>query len=143
MPVVGTLVAHQRDRRSGVKRTIVGGIFFVGVLLTSVVAGGARDVVELRLYGHYFAEPATVRITVAVEPDAENRMLRIEADGDEMYRASEIELSGADEKRLHSLEFKNLKAGNYTLRAEVHSATALRGMAEQEVVVTGSGGRDN
>jgi hypothetical protein len=103
--------------------------------------GGARDVVEIRLYGHYFAEPATVRITVAVEPDAENRALRIEADSEDMFRASDITLEGADEKRLHSLEFKNLPAGYYTLRAEVRSATAVRGMAMQEVVVTGSGVR--
>ena len=102
------------------KRGIVAGIFFVGVVLTWVAPGDARDVVEMRLFGHYFAEPATVRITVAVEPDAENRMLRVEADGEEMFRASEIELAGADEKRLHSLEFRNLKAGYYTLRAEVH-----------------------
>ena len=96
---------------------------------------------ELRISGRYFAEPATVRITVAVEPDADNRMLRVEADGDEMFRASEVELAGAGEKRLHTLEFRNLKAGYYTLRAEVHSARALRGTAEQKVVVTGSGGR--
>jgi hypothetical protein len=123
------------------KRGIVAGVVFVGVFLTSVLSGDARNVVEMRLYGHYFAEPATVRITVAVEPDAGNRMLRIEADSEDMFRASEFSLSGADEKRLHSLEFKNLPAGHYTLRAEVRSDTAVRGMATQEVVVTGSGMR--
>jgi hypothetical protein len=141
MSAFGTLVALQRRQEDTVKRGIVAGIVFVGVLLTSVIPGGARDVVEIRLYGHYFAEPATVRITVAVEPDAENRALRIEADSGDLFRASDITLDGADEKRLHSLEFKNLPAGYYTLRAEVRSSTAVRGMAMQEVVVTGSGVR--
>jgi hypothetical protein len=56
-----------------------------------------------------------------------------------MYRASEITLSGADEKRLHALAFKNLTAGHYVLRAEVRSASGVRGMATRKVVVTGVG----
>ena len=107
--------------------------------LTGAARGDARDVVEIMLHGRYFVEPATVRILVAVEPDAENRALRIEADGDQMYRSSELTLSGANEKRLHSIEFRNLPAGTYTLRAEVRSSTEVRGAASQELFVTGSG----
>jgi hypothetical protein len=86
-------------------------------------------------------EPATVFINVAVEPDAANRVLRIEADGDSVFRASDVSLSGAGEKRLHAVEFKNLPAGSYTLRAQVFSTDHLRGRAEQELVVSGVGGR--
>ena len=84
---------------------------------------------------------STVRITVAVEPDAENRVLRVEADGDQYFRASKMTLSGDGEKRLHTLEFKNLPAGNYMLRAEVLTSDAVRGQATQELFVTSSGGR--
>ena len=101
--------------------------------------GDARDVVEIRLHGRYFIEPATVRILVAVEPDVENRALLIEADGEQMYRSSELTLGGANEKRLHSIEFRNLPAGYYTLRAQVKSSHDIRGSAQQELVVTGSG----
>lgn len=101
--------------------------------------GSAADVVEIRLNGTYFAEPATVRFMVAVEPDQANRSLWIEADSGELYRASEIALSGAGEKRLHQLVFKNLTAGHYTLKAEVRSSRGVRGMATREVVVTGAG----
>jgi hypothetical protein len=107
--------------------------------LTGTTRGDARDVVEIRLNGRYFIEPATVRILVAVEPDADNRALLIEADGEQMYRSSELTLSGADEKRLHSVEFRNLPAGYYTLRAQVRSSSDIRGMASQELFVTGSG----
>lgn len=101
--------------------------------------GSAADVVEIVLNGTYFAEPATVRFMVAVEPDKANRTLWIEADSGDLYRASEIALNGASEKRLHQLTFKNLTAGYYTLKAEVHSSTGVRGMAMREVVVTGAG----
>ena len=113
-------------------------------LITALVAAGAMrgdasDVVEIRLRGRYFVEPATVQVIVAVEPDAANRTLRIEADSQQMYRASDVTLSGADEKRLHIVQFKNLPAGEYMLRAEVMSSDSVRGMAEQPLVVTGGG----
>jgi hypothetical protein len=117
----------------------------ISISLTAILAlsgttrGDAREVVEIRLHGRYFIEPATVRILVAVEPDAENRALLIEADGDQLYRSSELALTGANDKRLHSIEFRNLPAGAYTLRAQVKSSHDIRGSASQDLVVTGSG----
>jgi len=101
--------------------------------------GSAKDNVEIRLNGRFFAEPATVQLVVAIEPNAENRRLRVEADGDSMFRATEIELAGANEQRLHTVEFKNLSAGGYTLRAQVLSNSSVRSQAEQEIMVTGDG----
>ncbi len=111
------------------------------IALGSTTPGSAADVVEILLNGTYFSEPATVRFMVAVEPDAANRVLWIEADSADLYRASEIALVGKGEKRLHTLAFKNLTAGHYTLKAEVRSSAGVRGMATREVVVTGIGQR--
>lgn len=111
---------------------------FVSVI-GSTTPGSAADVVQIRLNGTYFSEPATVRFMVAVEPHEANRVLWIEADSIDLYRASEVSLSGAGEKRLHTLAFKNLTAGHYTLRAEVRSSSGVRGQATREVVVTGVG----
>jgi hypothetical protein len=121
------------------RRTIAWTCLTALLALTGITHGDARDVVEIRLHGRYFIEPATVRILVAVEPDAENRALRIEADGEQMYRSSELTLIGANDKRLHSIEFRNLPAGAYRLRAEVRSAHEIRGSATQDLFVTGSG----
>ena len=109
------------------------------LLSATAMSGSAADVVEIHLYGHYYSEPATVRIVVAVEPDEANRLLRIEADGDRMFRATEVTLDGLAEKRMHNVEFKNLPAGLYELRAAVMSATDVRGMATQELEVMGGG----
>ena len=106
---------------------------------TAALHGIAGEIVEIRLRGHYFAAPATVQVTVAVEPDQANRVLRVEADGDRLYRSTEVELSGDTDKRLHTVEFKNLPAGAYELRAEVLSTDKVRGMASQELVVSGLG----
>jgi hypothetical protein len=116
----------------------------VGVLLLSSAAstvGDANDIVEIRLRGRYYAEPATVQITIAVQPDAVNRSLRVEADSERMFRSSEITLAGAGEKRIHTLEFKNLPAGDYTLSAQVFSNLEMRAVATQQLTVSGGGGR--
>jgi hypothetical protein len=123
-----------------VKHRIVAGIFLSALLVSmGTVPGDAGEVVEIRLYGRYFSEPATVRILVDVAPDAANRALRIEADSETLFRASELELGGADDRRLHTIVFKSLPAGTYTLRAEVWSSTSVRGTAVDNVYVTGSG----
>jgi len=123
------------------RRLIAFAVFIAALMTTGARPGHAKEVVEILLRGHYFVEPATVQITVAVEPDAKNRSLRIEADGERLFRASQLSLDGATEKRIHAVEFKNLPAGNYILRAEVLGAENVRGMAEQELVVSGSGQR--
>ena len=109
------------------------------VILSAMTAG--RQVVEIRLRGHYFPEPATVRMTVAVEPHEQNRLLRIEADGESMYRATEVELSGETDKRLHLVEFRNLTAGSYVVRAEVRSSSSVLGQTTHALTVTASAGR--
>jgi hypothetical protein len=116
-------------------------IAFTATFAAVTFSAGAREVVEMRLSGHYYSEPATVKITVAVEPDQANRMLRVEADGDRMFRATDVTLLGDEDKRLHVVEFKNLPAGAYELRAQVLSSDTVRGMARQELVVSGLGGR--
>jgi hypothetical protein len=121
------------------RRTIAWLVVPVLLITAGAVKSDANNVVEIMLHGHYFSEPATVRFIVAVQPDADNRTLRIEADSGEMFRASEVSLIGAGEKRLHTFTFKNLSAGHYTLRAQVLSSRDVRGTATNEMVVTGMG----
>jgi hypothetical protein len=54
-----------------------------------------------------------------------------------LYRSTEVALDGQAEKRLHTVEFKNLPAGTYEVRAEVFSASDVRGTAVQELEVMG------
>ena len=102
----------------------------------------AKELVEITVRGHYFAAPATVPITVAVEPGASNRLLVVEADSDDYFRSSAVELDGENEKRLHRVEFKSLPEGQYVLRARVLSKSeAVLGSAVGGLVVTGAGER--
>ena len=101
------------------------------------ITGSAKDNVEIRISGHYFSAPATVQMVIAVEPDSQNRTLRVEADGDSMYTSTEIQLAGDREQRLHTIQFRDLAAGEYTLRAQVMSTTDVRSQDERRIMVTG------
>jgi hypothetical protein len=105
------------------------------LVAANAVAVGAQDLVEIRVRRRFYTEPATVRITVAVRPDQENRTLVILADGDRFFRSSEVTLEGDKEQRIHTVEFKNLPAGHYVLRAEVHSHARMRAAAEESLTV--------
>jgi hypothetical protein len=111
----------------------------IAVAIAAIAATGARAtaIVEITSRGRIFAAPATVYIVVAVEPNADNRLLRVEADGDDLYRASEIVLNGNESQRLHTVTFRSLPAGTYALRAAVMSTTKVRGVTEEEIFVTG------
>ena len=111
------------------------GLFVLGAL--SVPQSPAKEIVEIKVHGYYFAAPATVPITVAVEPAEKNRILVVEVDSDDYFRSSAVELDGEKEKRLHSVEFRSLPAGEYTLRAQVRSKTDVLGTATGGLVVTG------
>jgi len=115
--------------------SFVGSILVVAML--SGVSSPAKEIVEIRLRGQFWTAPATVAFIVAVEPGASNRALFVEADGEDFYRSSEVELDGEKEKRLHTIEFKSLPAGDYILRAEVRSDTKVLGATQQKLLVTG------
>ena len=106
----------------------------VAAALAAAPATLANDVVEIRLGGYYYAAPANVRFIVAVTPDPSHQTLRIEADGEAMFRSSELPLTDAD-RRLHTVEFKNLAAGAYRLRAAVIADGGVISVAEQDLVV--------
>ena len=119
-------------------RTVILAAAFITIGAMTTPPSPAREIVEIRVRGHYFSAPATVPITVAVEPGAQNRMLIVEVDSKDYFRSSGVELAGENEKRLHSVEFKSLPAGEYTIRAEVRSKSDVLGSAVGGLVVTGT-----
>ena len=114
---------------------LTGLIFVLAAAATPRVP--AKQLIEIRMRGFYFAAPATIPVTVAVEPGANNRALIVEVDGDNYFRSSGKDLDGENERRFHTLEFTNLPAGRYALRARVMSKSAVLGSAAEALVVTG------
>jgi hypothetical protein len=103
--------------------------------ICAVASAQSQERVEIRLRGRFYTEPATVQVTIAVQPDIHNRALLVAADGERLFRSSEVALDGEHSQRIHMVEFKNLPAGQYVLRAEVHSSNDVRAVAEQLLTI--------
>ena len=120
-------------------RTVIITTVILVLAALSTPQSPAKELVAIKVRGYYFAAPATVPMVVAVEPAARNRMLVVEADSDDYFRSSAIELEGENEKRLHTVEFRSLPAGTYEIRARVMSKNEVLGTAVEGFVVTGIG----
>lgn len=95
------------------------------------VVGACLSVVTLALYvllavkpvtiaiaPHVAFAPAFVRVNVRVQPNAENRGLTVEADG-EAYRSSYFSMEGENAPLRFQVEWPSLPAGEYDVRAVV------------------------
>jgi hypothetical protein len=74
--------------------------------------------VTLRVYPRQAFAPATVQVTVLIEPDAHIRHLVVEAESGMFYRRTDQEL-GTNDARLHVFRWRNLPEGDYMVTATV------------------------
>lgn len=84
---------------------------------------------------HSFA-PSLVRIRVRVEPNTENRMLQVIADGDEFYRRTDVQLEGDHSPATTQMELRDVPGGEYEIKAVlIDSSGKERAVAVARAVV--------
>lgn len=81
--------------------------------------------------------PATVVLTVVIEPDQRNRLLTVVTDSLDFYSASEVSLEGDQASRLQKFTLKNLPPGEYQVQARITRADNSERVAQTEMTVTG------
>jgi hypothetical protein len=86
---------------------------------------------------HVAFAPAYVRVTVRVEPNAENRNLTVIADSTEGYRRSDVSLEGEGAAVVHQFEWPRMDAGEYDVSATVTSNVATLAKARTHLQVLG------
>lgn len=106
-------------------------------LLAAISALDAADTVSLRVTPNVAYAPATVSITVTVEPDGQNRALLVEADSAAYYRSSQIQLDGEHAARTHRLLFRGLPPGEHVVSAVVRGTNGSQARVSQKVMVVG------
>ena len=67
--------------------------------------------------------PATLRLFIKIEPNADNRLLRITADSGASFRSSELQLEGLDSPKSHLHVWNGLTPGDYCLEATLVRVT--------------------
>jgi len=113
-----------------------------GALLVIALPAGAGDKLAMRVSPAFSYEPANLTIRLSIEPDSENRVIRVIAESEEFYRSSEIELDGDHAPRTSVFQYRSVPAGDYEVRSVLLGARGQeRGMVNQTVTVLGAGGR--
>jgi hypothetical protein len=103
-----------------------------------LVAAAANNEVGIRVWPSTAIEPATLRIQVVVERNAQNRALRIVADSSEFFTSSEVPLEGDRSQRVRVVTFRSVPAGRYELRGELIGENGdVRGIARTSALVIG------
>jgi hypothetical protein len=86
-----------------------------GIIASTTV--WAAEPVEVRVSSAFVLEGSTVRVTVRIVPDEDNRFLTIQADSPDYYRSSRIQLSGDHAPLIHTMMLRSLPSGVYEVRA--------------------------
>jgi hypothetical protein len=85
---------------------------------------------------HYAFAPATLRLSVRIQPVDTDRRVIVILDGPTFYRSSEWEVEGASAPRaFQPWLIEGLPAGEYAISATVGSVGKIRASAETSVLV--------
>ncbi|HEX7793582.1 MAG TPA: hypothetical protein VF456_04485 [Vicinamibacterales bacterium] len=84
--------------------------FFV---VTSVTKSDANECMSMKVSPRQALAPVNLRVSVRVEPNAENRILTIVADSPQFYRSSQIPLEGDRAPKTFTIEYPNVPGGQY------------------------------
>jgi hypothetical protein len=102
----------------------------------------AGDKLAMRVSPAYSYEPASLTIHLSIEPDSDNRVVRVIAESVEFYRSSDIPLEGDRAPRTNVISYRGLPAGDYEVRGVLVGARGQeRAMVSRAVTVLGAGGR--
>jgi hypothetical protein len=88
--------------------------------------------VTLRVTPRFVWTGRSVQAVVRINPDADNRLLRISVDSPNYFRSSDVTLDGADSARTHFLPFHALPAGAYAVHAVLYGTQGERARSEEK-----------
>jgi hypothetical protein len=111
-------------------------------LLVIVTPAGAGEKLAMRVSPAYSYEPASLTIQLSIEPDAENRLVRVTAESAQFLRSSDLALDGDRAPRTNMIWYRGLPAGDYDVRSLLLGARGEeRATVSQALSVLGTGGR--
>jgi hypothetical protein len=113
-------------------------VFFVTTAFTAADAG---ECLSMKVSPRQALAPVNLRVTVRIEPNADNRVLTIVADSPGFYRSSQIQLEGDRAPRTFSIEYPNVPGGSYEITSVLANSTGReRAVVHQTAHVVPPGG---
>jgi hypothetical protein len=126
----GTVVDMSKDMTRKASWLIP--LSFLTVTVTTAVDAG--ECLTMRVSPRQALAPVNLRVSVRIEPNADNRVLVIVADSPEFYRSSSIQLEGDQAPRTVNIQYPNVPSGEYEITGVLvnslgHERAAVRQMA--------------
>ena len=109
--------------------------------VTVATAVDAGECLTMRVSPRQALAPVNLRVSVRIEPNADNRVLVIVADSPEFYRSSSIQLEGDQAPRTFNIQYPNVPSGQYEITSVlVNSLGRERATVRQVANVVPIGG---
>jgi hypothetical protein len=103
-----------------------------------VTALGAADRVHIRVWPATAMAPTNFLVRVIIERNAANRWIRVTAESEDYFGSSEGQLDGERSSRLRVVQFREVPAGTYEVRAVVFDQNGdVTGSAQTSARVIG------
>ena len=128
-------MARRLHRFPNIKAQLPLGAATVIALLFTISAIGASEKLTLRVTPNVSSAPSTVIARAYVEPNADNRWLRVEADSGSFYRSSEVQLDGDKAPMLTEFRLNSLPSGEYTVRATLIDSMGVETVVRRSALV--------
>ena len=94
----------------------------IGALTLMAVPLGAGERLIMSVSPAVSFAPAHLIVRAMIEADGENRAMKVVAESNDFYRASEVELDGDRAPRTSMFEFRSLPPGTYQVTATLLGA---------------------
>jgi hypothetical protein len=108
--------------------------------MLDVSLGGAERV-TIRVSPTVAMAPALLTIRTTIEPNDDNRLLRVNVDSGGYSTSSDIPLEGRSAPRLNVVQVKNVPSGVYEVRAVLVGSTGPRATTMQLVRIAPAAGQ--
>ena len=104
-------------------------------LLSVSTPGRATEKLTVSVTPNVSSAPSTVTVRAYVEPNENNRRLRVEADSGLFYRSSEVQLDGDNAPLLTEFQLRSLPSGDYTVVATLVDVTGGKTVVRRTALV--------
>ena len=94
----------------------------IGMLTVMAMPLGAGERLIMSVSPAVSFAPAHLMVRAMIEADGENRGMKVVAESNDFYRASEVELDGDKAPRTNLFEFRSLPPGDYQVTATLLGA---------------------
>jgi len=92
------------------------------VVIAGLMPASANECLTVKVSPQQALAPVNLRVSVRIEPNADNRFLTIVAESRDFYRSSQIQLEGDRAPKTFSLEYPNMPSGEYEVTSVLVNA---------------------